>query len=320
MQLTCLGTSILQAGNTGNTVLASRTNKDIILSPNGTGNVGIGITGPTEKLTIFGGVGSPATSGTGANGNLAIESSNGNSLYIGSYSASPYGCWLQASNYADQSITYPIILNPNGGNVGIGTIDPQSKLQVAGGIQMADDTDAGTTAAKAGTMRYRTGTEDVETGGELISNGNNISAASWFVDNAAWTFSNGQAVFGDAVNDAFYQTGLTLASGDKFKLKFTVSNVTSGNAVMYIGNSFGLVDYIGTGYTDYANGTYEIEITMPSIQVSLAFFGSLGSGSTFNVSNVSLIKLVTEDASYADMCMQTGASTYEWVNIVRNTY
>jgi hypothetical protein len=56
MQLTCLGTSILQAGNTGNTVLASRTNKDIILSPNGTGNVGIGTTTPNYKLTVSGGI------------------------------------------------------------------------------------------------------------------------------------------------------------------------------------------------------------------------------------------------------------------------
>ena len=35
---------------------------------------------------------------------------------------------------------------------------------------------------------------------------------------------------------------------------------------------------------------------------------------------VSVIEVTAEDASYADMCMQTGASTYEWVNIVRNTY
>ena len=41
------------------------------------------------------------------------------------------------------------------GNVGIGTTTPQSKLQVDGGIQMADDTDTAS-ATKVGTMRYRT--------------------------------------------------------------------------------------------------------------------------------------------------------------------
>ena len=104
----------------------------LLLNPNG-GNIGIGISTPTETLSIFGGVGSPATSGTGANGNLAVESSNGNSLYIGSYSANPYGVWLQASNYTDQSLAYPLVLNPNGGNVGIGTASPNVKNHIFGG-------------------------------------------------------------------------------------------------------------------------------------------------------------------------------------------
>ena len=116
----------------------------------GDGNVGIGVNDPTEMLTIVGSSSSPATSGTGVNGILAIESANGNSLYIGSYTASPFGCWLQASNRGNQAATYPIILNPNGGNVGIGTISPIEKLQVVGQVI---STGSNSTSATAGAER-----------------------------------------------------------------------------------------------------------------------------------------------------------------------
>jgi hypothetical protein len=43
----------------------------------------------------------------------------------------------------------------NTGNVGIGTTSPQAKLQVNGGVQLANDT-AAASASKVGTFRYRT--------------------------------------------------------------------------------------------------------------------------------------------------------------------
>ena len=48
------------------------------------------------------------------------------------------------------------------GQVGINVTSPQSKLQVNGGIQMADDT-ATPSAAKAGTLRYRTASTGIGT-------------------------------------------------------------------------------------------------------------------------------------------------------------
>jgi hypothetical protein len=73
---------------------------------------------------------SPATSGTTQGGPLRLAASNGTALDFGAYAASPYGQWIQTADTTNLATTYPLILNPNGGNVGIGTTSPSAKLDI----------------------------------------------------------------------------------------------------------------------------------------------------------------------------------------------
>jgi hypothetical protein len=80
---------------------------------------------------------SPATSGTTQGGPLRLAASNGTALDFGAYAASPYGQWIQTADTTNLATTYPLILNPNGGNVGIGTTSPIAPLTVASSTTLA---------------------------------------------------------------------------------------------------------------------------------------------------------------------------------------
>ena len=194
------------------------------------------------------------------------------------------------------------------GNVGIGTTLPQSKLQVAGGIQMADDT-ATASAAKVGTMRYRTGTEYVDvTGAELVINGSFATDTNWN-KNSNWTISGGTANADGTSNSDINQSDNLPTAGSIYRVIFEITARTQGQVRIEYGDA--ATDFLS------AVGRYEYILTATSadrvrVQCQNSFIGS--------IDNLSIVEVTAEDASYADMCMQTGASTYEWVNIVRNTY
>ena len=105
------------------------------------GNVGINTSSPDQKLTINQGAtgtgqGIPATSGSTQNGILRLRPAvgiYGETFDFGMNVASTYA-WMQATNAGGLGTNYNIAINPNGGNVGIGTSSPSSKLHVNGQI------------------------------------------------------------------------------------------------------------------------------------------------------------------------------------------
>ena len=119
-------------GTTKNVQIASGGNSYL----NG-GNVGIGTTSPILKLHIVGTNSLPATSGTAQNGGIRIENgANNGVLDIGASNATGAPGWIQSTDKADLSQTYNLLLNPNGGNVGIGTTNPSAKLDVRGSLYL----------------------------------------------------------------------------------------------------------------------------------------------------------------------------------------
>jgi hypothetical protein len=97
------------------------------------GNLGIGTTAPGLKTHIFGITGFPATTGTAQIGVLRLQGSSSQAvLDFGVNGAS--GSYLQATNQTALTANYPLLLNPNGGSVGIGSTTPQTALEVKSGI------------------------------------------------------------------------------------------------------------------------------------------------------------------------------------------
>ena len=106
--------------------------------------------------------------------------------------------------------------------------------------------------------------------------------------NTGWNITD-KANFDDSLTNNLYQTGLTLTSGKKYKLTFTISDA-SATALIWIGNSAGGVNYEGASYRSFTNGNHTIVFDMPSNQSSLAFFGNTG-GSSFSLDNISLVEV-----------------------------
>lgn len=106
------------------------------------GNLGLGLNGTaaSTRLSITGtGTANPFASGPAQSaGHIARFRDNGNvALDLGSSGSG--GNWLQSTNPTDLSTNYALRLNPNGGNVGIGTGNtaPNSTLTVGGTMSIA---------------------------------------------------------------------------------------------------------------------------------------------------------------------------------------
>ena len=96
------------------------------------GNVGIGTSSPVNKLQVFQGA-IASVPAAGASGHTFALGSTAYGIATGSLVAGP--SYIQATRWDGTATNYSLLLNPNGGNVGIGTNNPQLPLHVQGAIR-----------------------------------------------------------------------------------------------------------------------------------------------------------------------------------------
>jgi hypothetical protein len=91
---------------------------------------GIGTTAPVNKFEVVTATSNASSSGSSANGHFRLGATVGTqSLDFGLSSSSTYA-WLQSRSKSNYANNYNLILNPNGGSVGVGTIDAYSTLTI----------------------------------------------------------------------------------------------------------------------------------------------------------------------------------------------
>tara|TARA_Y100000022_G_scaffold107907_1_gene93156 strand:+ start:52 stop:1383 length:1332 start_codon:yes stop_codon:yes gene_type:complete len=103
------------------------------------GNVGIGTHTPGTTLQVAGTQNTP--SGTSKGMLLVRDSASTHGMQMGVAGSAPWTSWIQGQDN-NISTTYPISLQPGGGNVGIGTTNPSVALDVIGDLKLTNSANA----------------------------------------------------------------------------------------------------------------------------------------------------------------------------------
>jgi len=96
------------------------------------GNVGIGYTSPQSTVHVQVGDVVPTASGNMATGMIISQASGGPAMCLGARTTGGNYTWIHSAYTNNSGVPAPLVLQPIGGNVGIGTASPSYGLDVYG--------------------------------------------------------------------------------------------------------------------------------------------------------------------------------------------
>ena len=318
-------------GSTASNKLQFRTNSSDRMIIDSTGNVGIGTTSPSEKLEVAGDIKAVDSSNRSitlnvGSSNQIIETTGGLNIGAGTGSVRVTQFGQNSELTVDDSAqANKIVLKSNGisylngGNVGIGTTSPGSTLTVSG-----PSSNQFQIINSANNKSWRPNV-----------NGNDFYITESGVSNPFVIQAGGKVGIGTtnpnrslhvigqvAIDNSTSPSGGLLVSPDG-----TSNKVYSrtGNAA----SSAHPLDFISGSSTSMritSAGDVGIGVTTPRAKLDVAggvkVADDTDSASANKVGTLRYryVPGSPKNYSYVDMCMQTGASSYAWVNIVQNVW
>ncbi|MCC3216368.1 hypothetical protein LIV57_13940 [Chryseobacterium sp. X308] len=219
--------------------------------------IGVGTTTPTNKLVVAGTNAQPSALGTAnTNATFRVDGDSSHALDFGTYTNNPYGSYISSQNKT-AATPLPLVLNPAGGNVGIGIDNPSTKLHVQGSELLNA---AVTTAQTKNALDINVGQDGFSYGNRAENFGINMRSSS-----SAGTGSISRINFGDI--------STTTATGNRY-LSFSVGQTP--NELMYLTDANS--GRVGIGTVSPTN-----KLVVAGINAQPSALGTANTNATFRI-------------------------------------